>query len=145
MACWVLPYLSHACLNYFFAQDMGEMMMVQRANDLVKSAAQDVEMARQVLPSLPFTKEGALQAAQMGVFASMLLPGIGGNMMEQMMLQKSMNSVREMEQQVQECAQWVQRNLDAFSLDVNRMRATAAEKRAQAVALQRSMLDAAVA
>lgn len=121
------------------------MMMVQRANDLVKSAAQDVEMARQVLPSLPFTKEGALQAAQMGVFASMLLPGIGGNMMEQMMLQKSMNSVREMEQQVQECAQWVQRNLDAFSLDVNRMRATAAEKRAQAVALQRSMLDAAVA
>ena len=118
--------------------------MIQRSNEAIKSAAADVTAARQILPAMPFTKEAALQAAQMGVFLSMM-GGMGADMMQAMMIRKSMDNVREMEGQVKECATWVQRNLDAFTMEATRMRAEAGAKATEAAALQVARLEAAAA
>lgn len=123
--------------------DIGEMMMIEQANELIKSAAQDFMAAKQLLPALPFQNEAVVNSARMGVFVSMLAPGFFGNVMQQMMIQKSMETVKQMENGVQQCLDWGQRNLDAFTMDVNQLRATEAAKQAEMVEYQHSQLDAA--
>ena len=116
--------------------DMAELMMVEQANELVKSAAADFNTARQVLPALPFHNAAEVSAARAGVFVSMLAPGFMGSMAQQAMIQKSMMTVKELRAGVVECLQWTSKNLDAFTMDISRFRAAADGKRGEVVNYQ---------
>jgi hypothetical protein len=123
---------------------MAEMMQVRRANDLVQSAAQDVARARQVLPTLPWVNEGALNSAKQGVFISMLAPGFGGNMMQQVMIRKSMESVGQMQKEVAQCLGWVQSNASTAHARASQLQASAAAKQSERAAYERGQIDAAL-
>lgn len=123
--------------------DMFEMMAIEKANELIKSAAGDFMAAKQILPALPFQHEAAVNSARMGVFVSMLAPGIMGDMAEQMMIKHSMVTVKEMQAGVEECRQWAQKNLDTFSLNASQLRAAEQAKRAEIRGYECSVLNVA--
>lgn len=123
--------------------NMGQMMAIRQANDLVRSAAEDFASARQILPALPFQNEAVMNSARMGVFVSVLAPGFMGNMAGAMMIRRSMETVSAMQAGVQQSLEWTKRNLDAFALEVRQLGAAAAGKQTEIVAYQRAQLDAA--
>ena len=125
--------------------NMAQMMAIRQANDLVKSAAGDFTNARQILPSIPYQNEAVVNSARMGVFVSVLAPGVMGNMAGAMMIRRSMETVAEMQAGVQQSLQWVKQNLDAFAMNVSQLNATSAAKQAEIVAYQRAQLEAAAA
>lgn len=126
--------------------DMAQMAMVRQANDLVKSAAGDIQAAKTILPALPNQQtEGATQAAAAGVFMNVLAPGLIGDMAQQAAIRKSIATVEQLRGGVMHCLEWTQRNLDAFSLDVNRAQAAVAERHAEMVRYQHSIMGEAVA
>ena len=124
--------------------DMSEMLMVERANELVKSSAGDYLAAKRILPSLPFQNDSAVQAARAGVFVSLLAPGLMGDVAQQMMIKKSMITVSEIRNGVQQCLQYCDRNIDAITLDVNRIQSDSGAKSSKMSKYQYSKLDAAV-
>jgi hypothetical protein len=124
--------------------DIAQMMMIRRANDLVKDAANDVIQARTILPTIPFTDTGALGAAKAGVFVSVLAPGILGSMAERMLIRKSMASVTSMQSQVAECIRWVQSNMSGFAASAAGLHGQADAKRREVVAFETSHLEAAI-
>ena len=123
---------------------MAEMMSVRRADDLIKSAAEDYTAAKQILPALPFKNEACISAARTGVFIGMLTPGLGGDIMQQVMIRKSMATVQEMQNGVQECLAWAGQNLNAFSVTKSQLNANMMQKNGELVAYEHSLLDAAV-
>lgn len=125
--------------------NMGQMMAIRQANDLVRSAAEDFASARQILPALPYQNEAVVNSARMGVFVSVLAPGFMGNMAGSMMIRRSMETVSEMQAGVRQSLEWTKRNLDAFAMNVSQLGATAAAKQSEIVAYQHAQLEAAAA
>lgn len=123
---------------------MADMMRVQQANDLVKSAANDYLSAKQILPALPFQNNSAVSSARAGVFASILAPGMGGNMVQQIMVRKSMQTVQEIQVGVNQCLDYCKRNIDAISMDINRAESEVAAKVAELQTYQRGQLESAL-
>ena len=124
--------------------DMTEMMMVEQANELVKSAANDYLAAKQILPALPFQNDPAIDAARTGVFISLLAPGMIGNMAQQMMVRKSMQTVEEIHAGINQCLEYCRRNIDAINMDLCRAESEVAVQISELQSYQEEQLESAL-
>lgn len=124
--------------------DMAQMAIVQRANQSVQMAARDIMQARQVLPSLPPMSEALLKEAQMGVFASVLMPGMGGNMLQMAMVRKSIQNVQKLAHETTECLDWTKSNLIQFTTLASQLRAQSVAKETEVDTFQKEALAVAL-
>lgn len=122
--------------------DMGQMMSVRQANEMVQSAARDITAARGVLPTMPSIDEALLKSATMGIFQNVLFGGVMSDMMQIAMVKRSTEEVKRMMGQVKQVLGWIGSNLAAFQGQAAQHKAAADAKAAEAAAFKRSQLEA---
>eukprot|EP00887_Chlorella_sp_A99_P002456 scaffold10.g2456.t1 len=115
------------------ASSMLNMAQIRRAEDDVRSAAQDVSAARAVLPSLPWINEATLRSASAGVF------------MNNAQFRAAMGQIQEMRSAVQQCLAWVASNSAAFHGSTQTVAAQVAAKEAEVRAFKQARLQEALA
>lgn len=125
--------------------DMFEMMTIQASNDAIAVAANKAMEASALLPGLPQIDTRVLQAAKMGIFQNILFGGLGSDMVEMMMIQKSMRDVQAMVQQVGQARTWAQSNLAVYQHKDSEAQAAVAAKRGELDSFRNAALQAALA
>lgn len=128
--------------------NVGQMMMLRRANDELQMAAAEIVKARDALPSLPWppgASEEALKAARLGLFQNMIgFGGMGSDMVEMAMIRRSMRQVEQLVQQLQQALQWVDNNCRAFAEESSQMRAELSVKELEMKDYQEAQITAAL-
>ncbi|PRW57471.1 TKL kinase [Chlorella sorokiniana] len=125
--------------------DFFEIQIIQRSNDAISVAANKAMEATSLLPGLPQIDTRVLEAAKMGIFQNILFGGLGSDMIEMMMIQRSMRDVQTMVQQVGEARTWAQSNLAVYQHKNSEAQAAVAAKRGELESFRNAALQAALA
>lgn len=96
-----------------FAHNAIEMATVHKCQALVKEAGQNIQMAKQAVPNMPFIQPARVQQAMSGVFFNVFAQGLIGDMMQNQKVKKAKADVMEMHGEVVQALDWCTNNMNA--------------------------------
>lgn len=108
-----------------------QMVTINKANKLMKDAANEIQLARQSVPQLPFIQPANVSQAMGGMFFNAIFAhGLVGDMMQASKVNKAKAQVQEMRNEVKQALDWCNNNMVAAQAEAAQIQGTLQAKQA---------------
>lgn len=108
-----------------FGHTMIEMATVRKAQGALKEGGADIQKAMQLVPTIPYIKPATVQGAMSGVVLNaLLMPGLVGDVMQQVKVKKAKEDIAVMVQECTMAQQWCQKSHMAAHTEATELKTT---------------------